>query len=109
MQPPQTRTPLRKALQIVYLRFSIVSRMLFLGRAMEILTKIAGTMIVGGGSGVNNPAYISSPLEALNQRAYEDGSQLLWDIANVNSTAQVDAASDACLVFLNAWASEGYD
>lgn len=88
MQPPQTRTPLRKALQIV---------------------KIAGTMIVGGGSGVNNPAYISSPLEALNQRAYEDGSQLLWDIANVNSTAQVDAASDACLVFLNAWASEGYD
>ncbi|PVH75143.1 glycoside hydrolase family 3 protein [Cadophora sp. DSE1049] len=67
------------------------------------------TMIVGGGSGVNNPAYISSPLEALNQRAYEDGSQLLWDITNVNSTAQVDAASDACLVFLNAWASEGYD
>ncbi|KAH6707820.1 beta-glucosidase-related glycosidase [Leptodontidium sp. MPI-SDFR-AT-0119] len=67
------------------------------------------TMIVGGGSGVNNPAYISSPLEALSQRAYEDSSQLLWDITNVNSTAQVDAASDACLVFLNAWASEGYD
>ncbi|KAL5315406.1 hypothetical protein ACEPPN_016273 [Leptodophora sp. 'Broadleaf-Isolate-01'] len=67
------------------------------------------TMIVGGGSGVNNPAYISSPLEALSQRIYEDSSQLLWDITNVNSTAQVDAASDACLVFLNAWASEGYD
>lgn len=74
-----------------------------------MLTKISGTMIVGGGSGVNNPAYISSPLEALNQRAYEDGSQLLSDITNVNSTAQVDAASDACLVFLNAWATEGYD
>lgn len=67
------------------------------------------TMTVGGGSGVNNPAYISSPLDALNQRAYEDSSQLLWDTTNVNATAQVDAASSACLVFLNAWASEGYD
>ncbi|CZT42953.1 related to Probable beta-glucosidase M [Rhynchosporium secalis] len=67
------------------------------------------TMIVGGGSGANNPLYISSPLEALSQRAYEDNSQLLWDITNVNSTAQVHSASDACLVFINAWASEGYD
>ncbi|KAL2063096.1 hypothetical protein VTL71DRAFT_6168 [Oculimacula yallundae] len=67
------------------------------------------TMIVGGGSGANNPSYISSPLEALSQRAYEDDSQLLWDITNINSTAQVNGASDACLVFLNAWASEGYD
>ncbi|KAH7323579.1 putative beta-glucosidase [Rhexocercosporidium sp. MPI-PUGE-AT-0058] len=75
-------------------------------RASQIINQ---TMIVAGGSGANNPAYISSPLEALSQRAYEDSSQLLWDIVNINSTAQVDAASDACLVFLNAWASEGYD
>ncbi|KAH6682771.1 beta-glucosidase-related glycosidase [Halenospora varia] len=67
------------------------------------------TMIVGGGSGANNPSYISSPLEALSERAYQDNSQILWDVTNVNSTAQVDAASNACLVFINAWASEGYD
>jgi len=66
-------------------------------------------MIVGGGSGANNPAYVSSPLAALNERAIEDGSQLVWDVTNINSTASVDRASDACIVFLNAWASEGYD
>ncbi|KAK0117569.1 hypothetical protein ONS95_011905 [Cadophora gregata] len=81
----------------------------FEGPPSHLSQIINNTMIVGGGSGVNNPAYISSPLDALNQRAYEDSSQLLWDIINVNSTAQVDAASDACLVFINAWASEGYD
>lgn len=66
-------------------------------------------MFVGGGSGANNPAYVSSPLAALNERAYEDGSQLVWDVTNINSTASVDRASDACIVFINAWASEGYD
>jgi beta-glucosidase len=67
------------------------------------------TMTVAGGSGGNNPAYVSSPLSALSARAYEDGSQLVWDVTNVNSTAAVDKASDACIVFINAWASEGYD
>lgn len=67
------------------------------------------TMVVAGGSGANNPAFVSSPLEALNNRAWEDGFQLLWDTTNVGSTAAVDAASDACIVMLNAWATEGED
>jgi beta-glucosidase len=75
-------------------------------RSSQILNS---TMIVGGGSGANNPAYVSSPIDALNTRAWQDESQLLWDVTNINSTAAVDAASDACIVMINAWASEGYD
>ncbi|KUJ07559.1 glycoside hydrolase family 3 protein [Mollisia scopiformis] len=67
------------------------------------------TLTVGGGSGSNNPSYVSSPLSALNQRAYEDGFQLLWDTTNLNATAAVNPASSACLVFLNAWATESHD
>ncbi|CZS89983.1 related to Probable beta-glucosidase M [Rhynchosporium graminicola] len=47
--------------------------------------------------------------QIINQTMIEDNSQLLWDITNVNSTAQVHSTSGACLVFINAWASEGYD
>ncbi|OBT72903.1 hypothetical protein VF21_07796 [Pseudogymnoascus sp. 05NY08] len=66
-----------------------------------------GTLIVGGGSGGTAPAYISAPFDALQERAYADGFQLLWDF---HSTApQVDQASDACLVFINAFATEGVD
>lgn len=66
-----------------------------------------GTLIVGGGSGGTGPAYISAPFDALQQRAYEDGFQLFWDF---HSTAPlVDQSSDACLVFINAFATEGVD
>lgn len=66
-----------------------------------------GTLISGGGSGANEPAYISSPFEALSQRAYDDGSFLLWDFYSFKPN--VDPASDACIVTGNAWASEGAD
>ncbi|KAI0026168.1 glycoside hydrolase family 3 protein [Xylariomycetidae sp. FL0641] len=66
-----------------------------------------GTLVSGGGSGANQPAYASSPLEALSQRAYADGSSLWWDAQS--GAPHVDAASDACVVAINAWASEGYD
>ncbi|OBT60271.1 hypothetical protein VE03_10208 [Pseudogymnoascus sp. 23342-1-I1] len=66
-----------------------------------------GTLIVGGGSGGTAPAYISAPFDALQERAYDDGFQLFWDF---HSTAPlVDQASDACLVFINAFATEGVD
>ncbi|KFY11336.1 hypothetical protein V491_07248 [Pseudogymnoascus sp. VKM F-3775] len=66
-----------------------------------------GTLTVGGGSGGTAPAYISAPFDALQERAYADGFQLFWDF---HSTApQVDQASDACLVFINAFATEGVD
>jgi beta-glucosidase len=69
-----------------------------------------GTIISGGGSGASTGAYISSPFDALQQRAYEDNTALLWDFTNQTATAAVvDAASDACLVFINAFATEGAD
>jgi beta-glucosidase len=66
-----------------------------------------GTLISGGGSGANEPAYISSPFEAPSQRAYEDGTHLWWDFHS--SSPRVDQASDACIVLVNAFASEGWD
>jgi beta-glucosidase len=66
-----------------------------------------GTMISGGGSGANQPAYLSSPFEALSLRAYEDGSSLWWDFQSGNP--QVDQSSDACIVVGNAYATEGWD
>ena len=67
------------------------------------------TLWVGGGSGANSPPYVSSPFDALQQRAIEDGTSLYWDFSNSGDTAPVAAASDACLVFINAWAEEGLD
>lgn len=68
-----------------------------------------GTLIVGGGSGANSPAYVISPFEALKYRAVEDGTSLYWDPLNTAQAAFVNAASDACLVFINAYATEGSD
>ncbi|KAH9990071.1 glycoside hydrolase family 3 protein [Xylariaceae sp. FL0662B] len=66
-----------------------------------------GTLISGGGSGANQPAYVSSPAQALSDRAYEDDTSLWWDFHNGNPT--VDQSSDACIVVGNAFATEGYD
>ncbi|KAI0812884.1 glycoside hydrolase superfamily [Xylaria sp. FL0064] len=66
-----------------------------------------GTLISGGGSGANQPAYLSSPFEALSLRAYEDGSSLWWDFHSGNPS--VDQSSDACIVVGNAFATEGWD
>ncbi|OAA60386.1 beta-glucosidase [Niveomyces insectorum RCEF 264] len=74
-----------------------------------------GTLVSGGGSGANEPAYIDSPLDALRTRARRDGTNLFWDVRPVprNGTADypaaVDPASDACIVVGNAYASEGWD
>ena len=41
-------------------------------------TQIApnGTMISGGGSGANAPAYVSAPFDAIQDQAYKDGTSL---------------------------------
>ncbi|KAK7969418.1 beta-glucosidase [Apiospora saccharicola] len=77
--------------------------------SQELLPQIApnGTIISGGGSGAATPAYISSPFDALNSRAYDDGTALFWDFTSAEP--YVDAASDACIIMINAFASEGYD
>jgi beta-glucosidase len=63
----------------------------------------------GGGSASVTPARISSPYAALEQRAYEDNTSLFWDFINIGATSTVDDDTDACLVFINAWAQEGFD
>lgn len=80
-----------------------------LGAVAETFPSVAadGTLVSGGGSGANSPAYIISPFEALSQRAREDGTALSWSLHNNNP--QVDSSSDACIVDVNTYASEGWD
>ncbi|RMZ74822.1 hypothetical protein DV737_g5701, partial [Chaetothyriales sp. CBS 132003] len=68
-----------------------------------------GTLVSGGGSGAITPPYISAPLDALLAYAYDNDVTLLWDFINTDGTGVVDQATDACLVFINAWAVEGRD
>ena len=66
-----------------------------------------GTIIVGGGSGANNPPYISAPYDAFLQQAITDGTYLLWDFES--NSPSIEPTSDACIVFINQFASEGFD
>lgn len=66
-----------------------------------------GTLFCGGGSGANSAALGSSPMDALLQQAFNDDTAMFWDFKS--ATPNADGASDACLVFGNAWASEGSD
>ncbi|KAI1091002.1 glycoside hydrolase family 3 protein [Rostrohypoxylon terebratum] len=81
----------------------------FSGHYYEAFSDIApnGTLICGGGSGAVTPASISSPFDALNARALDDRTAVFWDFFSPDP--DVAAASDACLVIVNAFASEGYD
>ncbi|KAI5926511.1 glycoside hydrolase family 3 protein [Camillea tinctor] len=66
-----------------------------------------GTIVSGGRAAANSPSYISDPLSAIQQRARKDGSWVNWDLES--SDPDVNAASDVCLVFINAIATEGWD
>lgn len=68
---------------------------------------INGTIISGGGSGAIAMSTISSPYDALVQQAYDDDTVLFWDFTEPEPN--VNGASDACLVIVNAFAAEGYD
>lgn len=81
----------------------------FLGNLTYPYDQIApnGTLFCGGGSGANSAALGHSPMDALQQQAASDDTVLFWDFRS--ATPNVNGASDACLVFGNAWASEGSD
>lgn len=66
-----------------------------------------GTLVVGGGSGSATPAYLSSPYDALQDRAYNDDTMLFYDFASVEPS--VVTSSDACFVFINEYSSEEFD
>ncbi|TRX92471.1 hypothetical protein FHL15_006638 [Xylaria flabelliformis] len=66
-----------------------------------------GTIITGGRAGANSPSYITDPLSSIQHRARADGTWVNWDLTSFDP--DVNAASDACLVFINAIATEGWD
>lgn len=66
-----------------------------------------GTLITAGGSGSNTPPYLISPFDAIQERLIQDGGLARWDFASVKPTVFTNA--DACLVFINAYASEAFD
>ncbi|KAF2190003.1 glycoside hydrolase family 3 protein [Zopfia rhizophila CBS 207.26] len=68
---------------------------------------LQGTVVTGGRAGANAPAYISAPYDAITARAAKAGIWLNWDFSSPNP--DVNAASNACLVFINAMATEGWD
>ncbi|ERT00630.1 hypothetical protein HMPREF1624_01857 [Sporothrix schenckii ATCC 58251] len=67
-----------------------------------------GTLITGGGSGGTSPPYVVSPFQALQERVVQDGGILRWDFFS-EKPAVAYANADACLVFINAYASESFD
>jgi beta-glucosidase len=86
-----------------------------------------GTIVSGGRAGSNAPAYIidvsrrfqfhtnnhktadhfPQPLSAIQQRARQDNTWVNWDLTSNNP--DVNGATEACLVFINAIATEGWD
>ncbi|KAK1851447.1 cel3e secreted beta-glucosidase [Colletotrichum chrysophilum] len=66
-----------------------------------------GTIVSGGRAAANAPSYILDPLSSIQHRAAKDGSWVNWDLTSPNP--DVNAASDVCLVFINAMATEGWD
>lgn len=66
-----------------------------------------GTLITAGGSGSSTPPYVISPFKAIQDRIIADRGTLRWDFFSINPTVYSNA--DACLVFINAYASESFD
>ncbi|KAG6001553.1 hypothetical protein E4U21_004093 [Claviceps maximensis] len=71
------------------------------------VTAPKGTLFGAGGSGAITPTAFSSPQDALVAKAAKDGFTLYQDLGS--SQPSVNPSSDACIVFGNAWASEGTD
>ncbi|GKT67156.1 unnamed protein product [Colletotrichum tofieldiae] len=67
-----------------------------------------GTLFSGGGSASITPAYINSPYNAFQQRALQDGTFLYWDFES-QDPIYANGGSDACIVFINEFATEGSD
>ncbi|KAK3081818.1 hypothetical protein LTS18_001826 [Coniosporium uncinatum] len=70
-------------------------------------TTFNGTLITGGGSGGSSPPYVVSPFMAIQNRIIADRGTVRWDFISQNPTIYANA--EACLVFINAYASESFD
>ncbi|TEA12352.1 putative beta-glucosidase M [Colletotrichum sidae] len=67
-----------------------------------------GTLITGGGSGGSTPPYVVSPFQAIQERISKNRGILRWDFYSENPYPPY-VNSEACLVFINAYASESFD
>lgn len=67
-----------------------------------------GTQITGGGSGSSTPSYVISPFQAISNRIAKDRGTIRWDFYSENPYPPY-VNSEACLVFVNAYASESFD
>jgi beta-glucosidase len=65
-------------------------------------------MITGGGSGSNTPSYVISPFHTISDRIAKNRGTLRWDFESENPYPPY-VNSEACLVFVNAYASESFD
>lgn len=74
-----------------------------------ILAYAGATLWSGGGSGATTPPYVDAPFDALLQYSIKNDIALFWDFTTTGSTSAVDTATDACLVFINAFATEQFD
>ncbi|KAH9936901.1 beta-glucosidase [Amylocystis lapponica] len=70
----------------------------------------AGVLAMGWGSGTANFPYLISPLDAIQDRAREDGSVVSWWLNDWDTDGAASAALgfDVALVFVNADSGEGY-
>lgn len=88
-----------------------------------------GHMTQNGGSAMSSNAFLVTPFQAFNERAEKDGFMLKWWLNNTvvessgggmmvsdgagteisETTLGMADGSDACIVFINAWAGEGGD
>jgi beta-glucosidase len=70
-------------------------------------TASLGTLFSGGGSGGTTPGRLSAPFDAFQRQAEDDDTYLLWDFSS--NDPNVDPAANACIVFINQFASEAAD
>lgn len=67
-----------------------------------------GTLITGGGAGSTTPAFVISPFHAITQRMATTQGTIRWNFVS-DSPQPPYPDADACLVFINAYASEKFD
>jgi beta-glucosidase len=66
-----------------------------------------GHLFSTGGSAATAQSYISVPFNEVQQQAMNDDTQLYWDFTSQDPN--VNPGSDACLVFINEFATENQD
>ncbi|KAH7324735.1 glycosyl hydrolase family 3 N terminal domain-containing protein [Stachybotrys elegans] len=67
-----------------------------------------GTLVTGGGSGISTPPYVVSPFHAISDRIAKNKGTIRWDFYS-EAPGPHYVNTEACLVFINGYASESFD